>query len=224
MKKITLSGVAVALLAGLCAPAFAQETDAFNKALEEVVRKKNAHIEQMRERDKQEIPLWDGKEDCSARQALDYVSDFGGSDDIFSVKYELKAAEFVPAHHDYAAHWTYVYAQQYYGLYEGTDSEDLLDSMAGKDLSFLPKVVTLHVYNNAALTSGAQEQLAALQGEEQGTAYRIIRAGNKTAVLSAPVMRESRKNFLENFEGRFFPRERACGYGDYLNQALPSVL
>ena len=224
MKKFTWSGVAVALLAGLCVPAFAQEKDAFDKALEEAVRDKNAHIQQMREHDKQEIPLWDGKEDCSARQALDYVSDFGGSDDMFSVKYELKAAEFVPAHHDYAAHWTYVYAQQYYGLYEGTDSEDLLDSMTGKDLSFLPKVVTLHVYNNADFTADAQRQLAALQAEEQGTAYRIIRAGKKTAVLSAPVMREGRKNFLEDFDGRFFPRERACGNESYLNEALPSVL
>lgn len=152
-------------------------------------------------------------EPCAkAENDLVYEEDNPGSDNDFSVIYELKLAQFVEARYGSPAYWRYVFAREDVGSAVSADTQDLLASKVGKDVSYLPKHVTLYVYEKNDLDSDRINQLKS-GGSNQ---YEIMENDTQIAVLVTAFRLKS--PYLKDFYGNFFPKIQQCGDVEYYDK------
>ena len=217
MKKIILAGTLVALLTGVCAPAFAQD------AAKSTSKKEKVQVQAVKKQAQQQAAL-PKQAVCPEDQYLMYNAADTGKEVVLPVTYELKAADFLKADEGAAAHWLYVYTKKKAEAPADTDGKDwAADAVKAQDFSFLPQAVTLRVYKKDDLSDEQRRALSIpAQDAKQEVRYTVLSRENKTAVLAVPVAQA--KQELKGFGGAFFPPERACGDADVLKQAAPSGL
>ena len=162
-------------------------------------------------------------EPCAkAENDLVYEEDNLGSDSDFSVIYELKLAQFVEARYGSPAYWRYVFAREDVGSAVSADTQDLLASKVGKDVSYLPKWITLHVYEKDELSNSQREKLSKLTNGSRANQSNIMEENGKIAVLTTSETLNS--SYLKNFYGNFFPKMQQCGDEKYVAFAQYSVI